>query len=245
MVALLVGMAVMAIVMTAALPVWRTVAQREREAEFIFRGNQYARAIAMFQRKYGGAFPPSLDVLVTEHFLRKKYKDPITGGDFVLVGPGAPMPGQVPGAGAAQFGSAGPGAAPGQPSGYTTATPAIGSTRAGGPGLSQAASGLGGAPAGGIMGVTSKSTAKSFALFNGRDKYNEWIFVGTQASTRAGTGAGAGTQVPGGARGTNQPGGPPRGGTGRGGTGSDGGFGGAAGPSRGGGRIQIPARGRE
>jgi type II secretory pathway pseudopilin PulG len=224
MAALLVGMAIMAIMMTAAMPVWRTISLREREAELIFRGNQYGRAIAMFQRKYAGAFPPTVDVLVTEKFLRKKYKDPITGDDFQLVGAGAPMPGQ----GAAP----GTGAQAGQRPGSTTATPAAGNTPAAGGALSRAASGLGGAPAGGIMGVASKSTAKSLALFNGRDKYNEWIFVGTQANTRAGTGA-EGSQVPGagrGGRGGAAPG-APRGGAPPGG--------GAGGPSRNGPGLPV------
>src|SRR3989304_8768077 len=44
MAALLVSMAVMAIVMTAAMPVWRQITQREKEEELIFRGKQYARA---------------------------------------------------------------------------------------------------------------------------------------------------------------------------------------------------------
>ena len=206
MVALLVGMAVMAIMMSAAMPVWRTAAVREREAELIFRGNQYGRAIALFQRKYAGAFPPSIDVLVTEHFLRKKYKDPITGEDFQLVGPGTAIPGQgAPGQGAPGQGAAGRGAAPpGQRPGFTTTTPPTSSTSAGST-MTQAAAGIGGAPAGGIMGVASKSTAKSLRLFNGRDN-NEWIFVGTQASTRAGTGA-TGTGRAGGVSGTGTPGG--------------------------------------
>ena len=59
MVALLVLMAVMAVALTAALPAWSTLARREREAELVFRGEQYARAIALFQRKYAGAFPPN------------------------------------------------------------------------------------------------------------------------------------------------------------------------------------------
>ncbi len=221
MAALLVGMAIMAIMMTAAMPVWRTISLREREAELIFRGNQYGRAIAMFQRKYAGAFPPSVDVLVTEKFLRKKYKDPITGDDFQPVGAGAPMPGQ----GAAP----GTGAQPGQRPGVTTGTPGASNTSGAGGPLSRTASGLGGAPAGGIMGVASKSTAKSLALFNGRDKYNEWIFVGTQASTRAGTGA-EGAQRPGGVRGGGAPG-APRGGAPPGG--------GAGGPSRNGPGLPV------
>jgi type II secretory pathway pseudopilin PulG len=220
MVALLVGMAVMAIVMSAAMPVWRTAAVRDREAELIFRGNQYGRAIALFQRKYAGAFPPSIDVLVNEHFLRKRYKDPITGEDFQLVGPGTPIPGQGP---PTQPGAARPGAAGGATSDLESLRHQTGT-------MTQAAAGLGGAPAGGIMGVASKSTAKSLALYNGRDKYNEWVFVGTQASTRAGTGAaggrpgGPGSGAPGAPRGGSPPG--TRGGAGAGVGG------GAGGPSR-------------
>jgi len=90
MAALLVAMSVMAIVLSTAMPVYQTVARREREAELVFRGEQYARAIALFQRKYGNQLPPDLDVLIDQRFLRKKYKDPITGGDFVLMGAGSP-----------------------------------------------------------------------------------------------------------------------------------------------------------
>ena len=97
MAVLLVAMSVMAIMMTAMMPVWKQMAQREKEQELVFRGQQYARAIGLFQRKYANTPPPTLDVLVQEHFLRKKYKDPITNADFV------PIP-------AAQAGAAAPGA---------------------------------------------------------------------------------------------------------------------------------------
>src|SRR3954470_10936068 len=93
MIALLVLMAVMAVAMTVALPAWSTMARREREAELVFRGEQYARAIQLFQRKYAGTFPPSVDVLITEHVLRKKYKDPITNDDFQTIGVGQPVAG--------------------------------------------------------------------------------------------------------------------------------------------------------
>ena len=71
----------MAVFMTMALPVWSTAAKRAREDELIFRGEQYARAIGLYQRKYANTLPPSIDVLVNEQFLRKKYLDPVTGGD--------------------------------------------------------------------------------------------------------------------------------------------------------------------
>ena len=90
MAALLVAMGVIAVVLSTTLPVFSTMARREREAELVFRGQQYARAVSLFQRKYANALPPSLDVLLNERFLRKQYKDPITGEDFQLVGPGSP-----------------------------------------------------------------------------------------------------------------------------------------------------------
>src|SRR5215510_12099982 len=98
MVALIVAMSIMAILMTAAMPTWRQMAQREKEAELIFRGQQYARAIGLFQKKSGpGVLPPNIDALVEGHYLRQKYKDPITGGDFDVLQAGATA--GTPGAG--------------------------------------------------------------------------------------------------------------------------------------------------
>ena len=97
MAALLVGMSVMAVLMGALLPVWTHMATREKEAELIFRGNQYARAIGLFQRKFANTPPPTIDVLVEQRFLRKKYKDPITKEDFQpIYANQAMMPGGPP-----------------------------------------------------------------------------------------------------------------------------------------------------
>ena len=99
MAALLVSLGVMMLLMSVAMPVWRHQAQREKEAELIFRGEQYARAINHYQRKMGpGNFPPSIDVLVQQRFLRKKYKDPMTeDGEFEIIPVGGAMqPGQNP-----------------------------------------------------------------------------------------------------------------------------------------------------
>ena len=71
MAALLVGMAVMSVLMSAALPVWSQQARREKEEEYLFRAYQYARAIALFQRKHANTFPPNFDVLVEQRFLRR------------------------------------------------------------------------------------------------------------------------------------------------------------------------------
>jgi hypothetical protein len=195
MAALLVAMGVIAVVLSTTLPVFSTMARREREAELIFRGQQYARAVTLFQRKYGNALPPSIDVLLNgpDRFLRKQYKDPITGGDFQLVGPGSPelaeavnsAPGQQ------QPGRGGPQVVQQQQQqqqqqrqqqsgrGMTSTNP-----------LTQ------GTAPGGILGVVSKSKDTSLRVYNNRSKYNEWVFIATQMSQ--GPGGQGGTQTPGG-----------------------------------------------
>jgi type II secretory pathway pseudopilin PulG len=185
MVALLVAMAVMAVMLTAALPVWKTAAQREKEAELIFRGQQYARAIGLYQRRMGpGTLPPNIDLLVDQRFLRKKYKDPITNDDFQLLS-------------AAQAAGVG---IQGAQQNLQNAASQLGG-RVGQPGRA----GQAGPVVGGIMGVASKSTATSLRLYNNRDKYNEWTFVFAQPAQ------GRGAAQPGvGPRG-GQPGPPGRG----------------------------------
>jgi type II secretory pathway pseudopilin PulG len=90
--ALLVMVSVMAVLLSTAVPAWSTLRQREREAELVFRGEQYARAIAHYQQAFGNAPPPSLDALVTEGFLRRRYTDPmVPGGDFVPLTAGAAL----------------------------------------------------------------------------------------------------------------------------------------------------------
>jgi type II secretory pathway pseudopilin PulG len=201
MVALLVAMSVAAVLMTAAMPAWKQAAQREKEAELVFRGQQYVRAIGLFQKRAGpGVLPPNLDVLVSGRFLRKKYKDPITGKDFDLISP-VQAAGQPPGAGAQ------PATAP-QGRG---ATPATSGTVLG----AQPATGRGGA-AGGIIGVASKSKDPSIRVYNGRTHYNEWQFVFVQQTQQPGTPGLAGR---GGGRGNPEAGPAPGGGQGPGGQG--------------------------
>ena len=84
--ALLVGLAVAGILMSAALPVWSQAARREREAELVFRGEQYARAVALYQRFNAGAFPPDVETLIEERFLRRPYRDPmVEHGEFRIL----------------------------------------------------------------------------------------------------------------------------------------------------------------
>jgi type II secretory pathway pseudopilin PulG len=97
MAALLVAMAVMAVVMSALLPVWRTLSVREKEEELVWRGQQYDRAVQLYRTKTSAPGAPSVDILVNGRFLRHKYLDPFTNGEFELVGV-SPTPGNAPGA---------------------------------------------------------------------------------------------------------------------------------------------------
>jgi len=236
MVALLVTLTIMGIMLSVALPAWQTLARREKEAELIFRGQQYARAIALFQRKYVNASPPTLDILVTEHFLRKKFADPITAGEFEVLTPTSAIQGSTTPA-PLQGGRAGTAATQGRAGGLspTSNVGRTGGTAAGGratqpqttTGRASTGSGaasfssfsVGGNQTGGatlgIIGVRSKSKEKSLRLYNGADTYDQWIFLATQATTAvtspaggAAVGGGSGRgQPPGaGARGGRAPG---------------------------------------
>jgi type II secretory pathway pseudopilin PulG len=167
MAALLVGLSVMAVLMGAALPVWNKQAQREREEEYLFRAHEYARGVMKFQRRAGpGTLPPSLDVLVQQRFVRRKYKDPLSGEDFQPVYQTVTQPGQ-PGSGAA--GAARPGmTTPGTPTTTPSGTP---TTTLGGTPTSNQGTPV---PGAGVMGVVSKSKGTSIKIFNGRTRYDQW-----------------------------------------------------------------------
>ena len=194
MAVLLAGIAIMGIVWTLVVPVWKQSVQREKEAELIFRAGQYARAVALYQRKYANAFPPSVEVLLREKFLRKKYKDPITNGEFRYLSPldlqaqpgltmttttrpglpgaagatGPPVPGpNETGRGQSAFG--GPGAGIGGPSTLGPNGPTAG-------------------PSAGIAAVVSKSAAPSIKIFKNRRQYNQWIVTVQDVMPRSAVG---------------------------------------------------------
>jgi type II secretory pathway pseudopilin PulG len=221
LVVLLVAMGVAAIWMSAALPAWRQQAMREKEIELIFRGEQYARAIALFQIK-NNSYPVDIDVLVSQRYLRRKWKDPVTGQDFQLVGLtsgqggqsgqigapnrvgggiGSPAGGGISGgAGTTPASQPRPGAnqpaSPGRPG--TTQMPAGGAGQrptGGVPGgVPGGSASMGGQPlVGGITGVRSTSQATSIRVYNGQQQHNLWQFDASMMMARMGR-----NQMPGG-----------------------------------------------
>src|ERR1700735_664635 len=89
---LLLIVALMSIVaLTVAVPI-KFDLQRDREQEMIHRGVQYSRAIRTYYKKFG-RYPTRLEDLDNTNnlrYLRKHYKDPLTGQDFKLLHYGEP-----------------------------------------------------------------------------------------------------------------------------------------------------------
>jgi type II secretory pathway pseudopilin PulG len=78
MIALIVAVAVLSVLLLMALPLWRTEAQRESEAELIFRGRQYVSAIGFYVKSHNNLYPQNLEILHLEKFLRRLYPDPLS-----------------------------------------------------------------------------------------------------------------------------------------------------------------------
>lgn len=257
MATLLVGMALMAILMSAALPAWSQLAQREKEQEYLFRAHQYALAVKRFQVKGGTNNPaPSVDFLVEQKFLRKKYKDPLTGKDFVPVLGNQALPGlnqqqQNQNANGSAFGQQ-PGQ-PGQPGrqGAGQTQPSQ-SSLATGRSLATDTLRISESDGGSdsprpLTGVTSSSKGTALRMFKGQmTTYDQWVLTRYDADLRInGWSVGArflqsqanmnNQQNPQNPQGGNPFGGGATGGTtgnpfgGSGGSGGSGGFGGAGG----------------
>lgn len=101
--ALLLFLALASLATALAAEAWATVRQRDREAELLFVGDQYRRAIESYWRATPGrvkTLPVSLAVLLEDdrfpmpvRHLRRAYADPVTGEDFVLVRTGGAIAG--------------------------------------------------------------------------------------------------------------------------------------------------------
>jgi hypothetical protein len=179
---------ILGVFLVAAVPLWQKAIQREREQELIFRGYQYMQAIERYQQKFPGAYPPTVEVLVEQKFLRKAYRDPFGGekGEWNVLRQLSPelQLGQQQqqqreleeAAGItdqnrsrAQLRKPGDSATGGAP----------GSTRPPTGGTFQSSLGRGASDAsmGGIVGVSSRSAEKSFFRVPGKEKYKDWLFV--------------------------------------------------------------------
>ncbi len=91
-VGLMVVVAVLGITLAAVGIVWSTEVRREKEAQLLWVGDQYRKAIMRY-RAGTGRFPMALDDLLLDnqsaaprHFIRQVYPDPMTGqADWQLV----------------------------------------------------------------------------------------------------------------------------------------------------------------
>jgi type II secretory pathway pseudopilin PulG len=180
MATLLVSIAVMTVLMTVAMPVWKHDAQREKEAELLFRAGQVAHAVAMYQKRFANQWPPSIDILVQQKYLRRKYKDPMTkDGEWRILSP-QEMQGSLLGPGGRPL-QRQPGNPLLQGPGSTSASPGSPLSQPDGPGGSSSSSSSAfGAPGGTqylgpVAGVVSRSKDHSIKIFKGRDRYDQWI----------------------------------------------------------------------
>jgi type II secretory pathway pseudopilin PulG len=181
---LMIMVTLLLISLTAALPSIYTAAQREKEEELIFRGNQYARAILSFRRQFG-RLPASVDELGKKtngyRFLRHPFKDPMTktgkwrlihatAGGVVVDSKTMPLanPLHKPGnqTSTTNPNPPTPGANPPEDeSGNQTGNQSAFSNQ------------MGGAF---IVGVASSSHKNSIRVWNNKTRYDEWEFLGIQ-----------------------------------------------------------------
>ncbi len=181
--------------------------KRDREEELIHRGVQYSRAVQHYFKKFG-RYPGRIEDLESTNnirFLRRRYKDPITGKDFKplrMTDVQMSFPSGMPGSGL-------PPSAVGGTNGATSAAGAIqdptaaqdqqgdqnGNSDASVQGAGQAGQAqstesgsastqvFGG---GAIVGVVSTSKDKTIREFNKKDHYNQWQFIYDPTSDRGG-----------------------------------------------------------
>jgi type II secretory pathway pseudopilin PulG len=209
---LMLGVTLLAIAAAAIAPTLAFQIRRDREEELIHRGVQYSRAVRRYVKKFG-RYPTRLEELESTNnlrFLRRQYKDPITGQDFKLLHlgdvkvnfgagvAGATSPGANPGVPTLGGAAMGFNRVPsGQP--VSTDTPptsgedTVGPTDAAAAANAQRESGapevklsstvFGGGP---IVGVASTSKDQSIREFNKKKHYDQWQFIYDPATDRGG-----------------------------------------------------------
>ena len=127
-------------------------------------------------------------MLVQGHYLRKKYKDPITDEEFDYIRRRPARPGQTGQPGGRRRAAA---AVPATSMAEAVGAPVRSSRQPPAGRFRHRRSSTGGAVSGGtvpggMMGVRSKSKDESIRLYLGRNHYNEWMFtyVGQQQAWR-------------------------------------------------------------
>jgi len=209
LVTLMLFVALMAMALVAVLPELTFQMKRDREEEMVHRGVQYSRAVRAYYRKLGG-YPPSIDLLDSSnnlHFLRKRYKDPVTGEDFKFLHvtdvklsfAGGIAGGQTlgksitgtlnSGSGTSTDANATSGSSDAstdktqdssQQSGNNDSTSKSPFTTVSGASAGQT---FGGGP---IVGVASTSQKESIRIYNKKNHYNDWQFIYDPTSDRGG-----------------------------------------------------------
>ena len=171
LVGMLIVFTVMAVLVSAAMPIWSKVLQREKEEELIFRGMQYAEAIRVFQLR-NGRYPVRLEELATvrPRAIRQLWTDPMTeDGQWGLVY-AQTTPNQQR-ARRGRRGRPGEGVAPEQqPQTFGGSGP----RQLGGEAAGRRRSAVGTAP---IVGVHSRSDEEAIKNFFGGGKHSDWRFT--------------------------------------------------------------------
>jgi len=209
LITLMLFVTLLVIAATAVLADLKRQMERDREEEMIHRGVQYTRAIRRYYRKMG-TYPTTLDQLEKtpgNRFLRKRYKDPVTGQDFRLLhmqdvisvfgqrlagaltvaqmnrshagGDTSTTGDGTTSTNADSSGSSTPPAGGSQPSGNSDSSTSPFTTVSGQPGDPS----FGGGP---IVGVASSSTKESVRIYNKKDHYNDWLFAYNPQGDRGG-----------------------------------------------------------
>lgn len=197
---LVVTVGVMAVLLAGAVQPATVMAQRDREEELIFRGEEYAEAIRAYQKDHGGQVPTELKVLLKPlgpgkpRYLRRLYPNPfdLENGKWGLLSPGMTVfkadakgnlvptdpkdlkPGEMPATGfpMGQPGVPGAGGIPGQPM-----VPGM----MGQPGMNNPMGQVlpfkfGGEEGQPILGVYAPQKVKAFKEYMNRKNINEWAF---------------------------------------------------------------------
>jgi type II secretory pathway pseudopilin PulG len=161
LVVLVIAITLLSIAVATALPLWSGQIQRDKEAELVFRGLQYAEAIRVFQRRFGR--PPSTLAELLEvrpRSIRQLWKDPMTAdGQWIVLVSGVQRPrnpNAPPGGDEQEQGEIDP--AQQQP---------------------------GVVPTGPVIGVRSKSAKESMRTFFGAEGYGNWRFTVDLLAVRA------------------------------------------------------------